>query len=229
MPTTITLLVLVLVLVLAAPVAAVAAERWARTRGLDRIRRRVAAELGTDRVRLAVPARPLLPALLRAGGTVVEVHAEDVPVGDGAMLRSLAATIPHVRADVGARALTTGLGSFTATVDERELAALVRLPGIVSRLEIAPDGLRVWTVLGLGVDADVLVHDGALRVIPDPAQLAPLLQLPGVGAFRRAIEGAGLRLELPALPFDATVEALSFRVGQAVATGHLPAQRFRAR
>jgi hypothetical protein len=228
MRTAIGLLVLLLV-ALVAPVAAVAAERWAQTHGLARVRRRVAAELGTDRVTLAVAERPLLPALLRAGGTVVEVHAEDVPVGDGAMLRSLAATVPHVRADVGDRALTTGLGGFTATIDERELGALVRLPGIVSRLELAADGLRVWTVLGIAVDADVLVHDGALRVIPDPAQLAPLLELPGVGAFRRAIEGAGLRLELPALPFDATVEALSFRVGQVVATGRLPAQRFRSR
>lgn len=215
-----------LVLVLLAPLGAVVGERWARTRGLARVHHRLAAELGTDRVNVTVPERPLLPALLRRDGTRGEVHAEDVPVGDGAMLRSLAATITHVRAEVGGRALTTGPGTFTATIDERELAALVRLPGIVARLELAADGLRVWTVLGVAVDADVLVHEGALRVIPDPAQLAPLLRLPGIGAFRRTIEGAGLRLELPPLPFDATVESLSFGVGQVVVTGRLPGGRF---
>lgn len=215
-----------LVLVLLTPLGAVAGERWARTRGLERVRRELSAELGTASVTMAVPERPLLKALLRRDGTRAEVHADDVPVGDGAMLRSLAATIPHVRADVAGRALTTGPGTFTATIDERELAALVRLPGIVARLELAADGPRVWTVLGIAVDADVLVHEGALRVIPDPAQLAPLLRLPGIGAFRRTIEGAGLRLELPPLPFDATVETLSFGVGQVVATGRFAGRRF---
>lgn len=215
-----------LVLVLLAPLVAVVGERWARARGLARVRRRLAAELLTDRVSVTAPERPLLPALLRRDGTRAEVHAEDVPVGDGAMLRSLTATITHVRADVAGRALTTGPGTFTATIDERELAALVRLPGIVARLELGADGLRVWTVLGIAVDADVLVHEGALRVIPDPAHLAPILRLPGVGAFRRTLEGAGLRLELPPLPFDATVEALSFGVGQVVASGRFTARRF---
>jgi hypothetical protein len=205
--------------------AALASERWATTRGLARVHRQLAAELGTHRVTVTAHARPLLPALLRAEGTRVDVQAEDVPVGDGAALRALAASIPHVRADVGRRVLTTGPGTFTATIDERELSSLVRLPGIVSRLEVAADGLRVWTVLGIGVDADVLVVGGALRVIPDPAQLAPLLQLPGVGAFRRVIEGAGLRLELPALPFDAVVETIAFSAGTVVVSGRLSPQQ----
>lgn len=209
--------------VLGVGVAAVAGERWARTRGLALARRQLADQLGVDAVALDAPERPLLLALLR--GTRVEVQADDVPVGDGAMLRGLEATIHDVRADVRGRAVTTGLGTFEARIEERELGALVRLPGVVSRLELGPTGLRVWTVLGIAVEADVLVHDGALRVIPDPAQVATLLQLPGVSAFRRAVEGAGLRLELPPLPFGAIVETLTFRTGEVVATGRLTPQR----
>jgi hypothetical protein len=205
--------------------AAVLAERWARTRGLELARRRLAAELGTDAVTLAAQDRPLLLALLGRDGGRIAIHAEDVPVGDDALLRSLEATVHDVRVDLPGRRLTTGVGTFTATVDERELGLLVRVPGVVSRLELGAGGLRVWTVLGVAVDADVLVHDGALRVIPDPAQVAPLLRLPGVGAFRRAIEGAGLLLALPTLPFDATVETVTFDTGQAVATGRLAPQQ----
>lgn len=219
-------------LLLAGPAVIIALaclERWTRVYAPALARRRIVAELGTERVTVDVPERPLLPALLRPAGTRVSVYATDVPVGAGSMLRSLSATLDGVRAEVRGRALTTGLGTFTATIDERELGALVRLPGVVSRLELSADGLRVWTVLGIAIDADVLVHDGALRVIPDPAQVAALLRLPGLGAFRRAIEGTGLRLELPTLPFDATVESLAFDVGQAVATGRLRPQRLALR
>ena len=61
-------------------------------------------------------------------------------------------------------------------------------------------------MLGIGVDAEVLVLDGALRVVPDPVQIAPILRLPGVGAFRRTIEGAGLRLELPPRVFSSWLD-----------------------
>jgi hypothetical protein len=211
------------VLIVLAAVAAIVGERWAQTRGLALARRQVADRLGTDAVTIDAPQRPLLTALLR--GTRVEVRADDVPIGDGAMLRSLEASLHDVRADVRDRAVITGLGTFAARIEERELGALVRLPGVVSRLELGPTGLRVWTVLGVAVDADVLVHDGALRVIPDPVQVAALLRLPGVAAFRRTVEGAGLRLELPPLPFGAIVEALDFRTGEVVATGRLTPQR----
>ena len=123
----------------------------------------------------------------------------------------------------------TGPGTFTATIDERELGDLVRLPGVVARLEVGENGLRVWTVLGVGLDTEVLVVDGALRVIPDPVQVAPLLRLPGVGALRRTIEGRGLRLDLPPLPFGATVEAITFDAGAAIASGRLAPQRFALR
>ncbi|WP_052667354.1 hypothetical protein [Nitriliruptor alkaliphilus] len=216
------ILVLVVLTVIAAALATLG-ERWAQTRGLALARRRLADQLGTDAVTLDAPDRPLLIALLR--GTRVDLRADDLPVGDGAMLRSLEATIHDVRAEVRGRVVTTGLGTFVARIEERELGALVRLPGVVSRLELGPTGLRVWTVLGIAVEADVLVHDGALRVIPDPGQVATLLQLPGVGAFRRAVEGAGLRLELPPLPFDAIVETLTFRTGEVLATGRLAPQR----
>jgi hypothetical protein len=220
------LLVLSVVLLLfLAGAAALAGERWARTSGLERARRQLAAELGTDTVTVTARERPLLVGFLGPTGTRVEVHAEDVPVGDGARIRTLDATIHDVRADLLGRVVTTGLGTFVATIDERELELLVRVPGVVSRLELRETGLRVWTVLGVAVDADVLVHDGVLRVIPDPAQVAPLLRLPGVGAFRRAVEGRGLRIELPPLPFDALVETLDIRAGLVLASGRLGPQR----
>ncbi len=204
---------------------AVLAERWARTRGLALAASQLAARLGTaSPVILDVPARPLLRALLTSDGTEARVTARDVPVGDDARLRDLHATIADVRAHPRDRELRTGPGTFTATVDEAELGRLVRLPGVVSRLELRASGLRVWTVLGVGIDADVLVHDGALRVLPDPAQVGKLLELPGLSAFRRAIEGRGLLLELPALPFDARVETVRFLDAQVEVTGHLAPQ-----
>jgi hypothetical protein len=203
---------------------AILAERWTRRRGLELARTRLRESLGAPAVDLSLEDGPLLPALLRRPGAVVEVRAVDVPVADGALLRDLAATIHDVRADLGRQVLTTGRGTFTATIDERELASMVRLPGVVARLELHAEGLRVWTVLGVGVDAVVLVHDGALRVVPDPVQVAPLLRLPGVGAFRRVIEGAGLLLDLPPLPFGARVESVRFTTGSVVATGRLEPQ-----
>jgi hypothetical protein len=214
----------VLVVVVVAVGGALLAERWARRRGLELVRARLRDSLGAPAVDLSVADGPLLPALLRRPGTVVEVRAVDVPVGDGALLRDLVATIRDVRADLARQVVTTGYGTFSATIDERELGNLVRLPGVVARLELRAEGLRVWTVLGVGVDAVVLVHDGALRVVPDPVQVAPLLRLPGVGAFRRAIEGTGLLLELPPLPFDARVEGVRFTTGSVVATGRLEPQ-----
>ncbi|MEX1163581.1 MAG: DUF2993 domain-containing protein [Nitriliruptor sp.] len=219
------LLVVLVVLGLMIVVGAVAAERWARTRGLELAAAQVAIQLGTTSpVVVDVPARPLLPALLSADGTEAQITARDVPVGDDARLRDLHATIGDVRAHLRARELRTGHGTFTAMVDEAELGRLVRLPGVVSRLELRASGLRVWTVLGVAVDADVLVHDGALRVIPDPAQAGRLLELPGLAAFRRAIDGRGLLVELPALPFDARVETVRFLDAQVEVTGRLAPQ-----
>jgi hypothetical protein len=221
--------ILAVIVVLGAVTAAALAERWARSRGLELARRRLSEELGTPSVHLEVAGRPLLTALLRHPGTPIELHASDVPVADGAFLRELSATVRDVRADLRGRIVSTGYGTFVATIDERELDALLLLPSVVTRLEVRSEGLRVWTVLGIGIDAEVLVHDGALRVVPDPVQIAPLLRLPGVGAFRRTIEGAGLLLELPALPFGAIVEQLRFTTGAVVATGRLAPQQLQVR
>lgn len=219
----------VVVLVLCGVAAGVLAERWVRARGVAAAERRLGDELGTRALALTVDRRPLLPSLLRRPGVPVELRASDVRVGDDGLLRELHTSVADVHIDVRRRVLTTGPGTFVATIEERELASLVRLPSVVSRLELHGEGLRVWTVLGIGVDAEVLVLDGALRVVPDPVQIAPILRLPGVGAFRRMIEGAGLRLELPPLPFGAIVEELSFTTGAVVATGRLAPQQHRLR
>jgi hypothetical protein len=201
------------------------AERWASTEGLTRVRDRLATELRTDDVVVDVPARPLLSALLRSPGTPVHVRANDVPVGDDSRLRELVTEIDDVRIDLRSRHLTSGAGTFTAVIAEAELTRLLRLPGVISRLELRAGGLRVWTALAVPLDAEILVRDGALRVLPDPAQLGRLLDRPGLGAFRRALEGSGLRLGLPALPLDAQVGDLAFEAGTVTVTGTGPPQR----
>jgi hypothetical protein len=204
--------------------AAVVAERLARGQGLDRAAAHLTSQLGTATpVRLGVPERPLLPALL-AGRASAQIDAEGVPVGDGAQLEQLTVQLDPVRLRLRDTTLHTGTGSFTATVAERELGDLVRLPGVISRLELRAEGLRVWTVLGVALDAEVMVHEGALRVLPDPAQVARLLALPGLSALRRAVDGLGLLLPLPPLPFGAVVEAVAFETGRAHVTGSIGPQ-----
>jgi hypothetical protein len=209
----------------AVPAAAVVvAERLARGQGLERAAAHLTAQLGTERpVRLAVPERPLLPALL-AGRATAQVEAEGVPVGDGAQLEQLSVRLDPVRLRLRDTTLHTGAGVFEASVAERELGDLVRLPGVVSRLELRADGLRVWTVFGVALDAEVLVHDGALRVLPDPAQMARLFARPGLAGLRRAVDGLGLLLPLPPLPFGAVVETLTFDTGRAHVTGRIAPQ-----
>jgi hypothetical protein len=209
----------------AVPAAAVVvAERLARGRGLERAAAHLTAQLGTQRpVRLVVPERPLLPALL-AGRASAQVDAEGVPVGDGAQLERLSVRLDPVRVRLRDTTLHTGAGSFEATVAERELGDLVRLPGVISRLELRAEGLRVWTVLGVALDAEVLVHDGALRVLPDPAQTARLLARPGLAGLRRMVDGLGLLLPLPALPFGAVVETVVFDTGRARIAGRIAPQ-----
>jgi hypothetical protein len=209
----------------AAPAAvATVAERWARGQGLDRAEAHLTARLGTATpVRLDVPERPLLPALL-AGRASANIDAEGVPVGDRAQLERLTVALDPVRLHLRDTTLHTGTGSFTATVAERELGDLVRLPGAISRLELRAAGLRVWTVLGVPLDAEVLIHEGGLRVLPDPAQLERLLALPGLSALRRAVGHLGLLLPLPPLPFGAVVEDLRFTAGRLDVSGHLPPQ-----
>lgn len=210
-----------LLLVVAASVAGARwAERWATTEGLARAQQQLAQALGTPDVTLDVPARPLLPELLRAPGTPARLQARAVPIGDrDGRLRTLEADAPDVRVDVRTRRLTTAPGTFTAVITADDLARMVRLPGVVNRLELRHHGLRVWTVLGVPVDTATELVDGELRVVPDPLQVRDLLKLPGLGAFRRTIEAGGLRIALPQLPLGATIEDLRFGDGQVTATG----------
>jgi hypothetical protein len=203
-------------------VVAVVAERYARGRGLVRVADRLTDEFGTARpVTLDVPERPLLPALLR-GRATARMSATDVPVGDGAQLERLDSEVDTLELSIRRRTLRTGPTRFVARIEERELARVVDLPTVVSRLELRAEGLRVWTVLGLPLDAEVLVTDGGLRIVPDPAQLAAAAQLPGLSALRRAIDGLGLQLPLPPLPLDAVVETVTFDTGVAHVTGRVP-------
>lgn len=206
-------------------VTALLVEAWARGRGLVLARQRLASLTGVEEIDLTVEGRPLVATLLLDPGTVVTLSARDVPIGEDGRLRELHATVRDVRLDLRHRCIGTGAGTFAATIDERELAGMLELPNVVSRLELRAEGLRVWTVLGVPLDAEVLVGDRTLRVVPDPVQLAPLLRLPGAGALRRAVAGRGFEVALPTLPFDAVVETLSFDVGCVVARGRLEHQR----
>lgn len=209
-----------LLVAVAAVVGARRAERWATTVGLARAQAQLTDRLGTADVTLDVPARPLLPELLRAPGTPARLHAGGVPIGDrDGRLRTLEADAPDVRIDPRTRRLTTAPGTFTAVITADDLARMVRLPGVVNRLELRHHGLRVWTVLGVPVDTATELVDGELRVVPDPLQVRDLLKLPGLGAFRRTIEAGGLRIALPQLPLGATIDDLRFGDGQVTASG----------
>ena len=209
--------------VVVAVVAVVRLERWATTVGLERARQHLATSFGTDDVALDVPARPLLPALLRHPGTPAQVSARAVPIGDGrGRLRTLEAAAPDVRIEVRTRRLVTAEGTFRAVIAGDDLARSVRLPGVVARLELRRHGLRVWTVLGVPVDTRTELSGGALRVLPDPLQVRDLLALPGLGAFRRTLEVGGLRIELPQLPLGAVIDELEFGEGQVTASGRFP-------
>jgi hypothetical protein len=200
--------------------AAVAAEAWARTRGLARAADQLAAQVGTTDLELTVPERPLLPVLLRGPGTSAELVARDVPVGDrGGHVRELRAHVVDVRVDPRRRTLVLGEGTFTATIGQEDLGRVVQLPGVVDRLELRRAGLRVWTVLAVPVDAEVLVIDGGLTILPDPLQIDGLLALPGLSAFRRTLENASLRLPLPVLPLDGRILDLVFDDGEVVVSG----------
>jgi hypothetical protein len=204
--------------------AAVVVERLARGRGLERAAAHLTSQLETEQpVLLDVPERPLLPALL-TGRATARIDAEGVPVGDGAQLEQLTVELDPVRLRLRDATLHTGAGTFTATVAERELGDLVRLPGVISRLELRADGLRAWTVFGVALDAEVMVNDGALRVLPDPAQMARLFARPGLAGLRRAVDGLGLLLPLPTLPFGAVVETVAFETGRAQVTGRIGPQ-----
>ena len=195
-------------------------ERWARDRGLSAVRQELADVLGVDDVALEVPARPLLPALVRPPGTVATLRALDVPVGDDdGRLRDLDADVAEVRVHLRERRLTTGDGTFRATIDQEQLGRMVQLPGVVARLELRRDRLRVWTVLGVPVDTEVRLERDALRVVPDPLQVRDLLRLPGLSAFRRTLEAGGLSLPLPRFPLDARIDHLELREGCVVASG----------
>lgn len=214
-------LALLALLVTAGVVATVAwhrLETWATTTGLARARDQLASALRTDDVTLTVDARPLVPALLR--GTTAQVVARRVPVGDAdAHLRRLDAAATQVRVDRRTRRLTTAPGTFTAVLGQDDLSRAVRLPGVVSRLELRRHGVRAWTVLGVPVDTSTELVDGELRVVPDPLQVRDLLRLPGLGAFRRTLEAGGLRIALPELPLGARVESLAFGEGEVVVRG----------
>lgn len=205
---------------------ALAAERYARGPALARAAARLTEELGTARpVTLVVPERPLLPALLR-GRASARVSASGVPVGDHGQLDRLDAEVATLALSVRRRTLQASEARFAARIEERELAAVIELPSVVSRLELRPEGLRVWTVLGIPLDAEVLVTGEGLRVVPDPAQLAAVAQLPGLSAVRRAVDGLGLRLPFPPLPLGAFVETVTFETGVAHVTGRVPPREF---
>ncbi|MTV25564.1 DUF2993 domain-containing protein [Nitriliruptoraceae bacterium ZYF776] len=226
-----TVIVVVVVAVVVALLAASAglAEAWLRTRGLDRLRRAVAAELGTrpELVSVEVDASRLLPIVVARRETRVRVRADEVPMRvDDARLRHLEVTLHGVRV-VGWRGhlrLIVDGGRFVAELDERELPSLLPLRGVVTRTEVQEGGLRLWTVAAVPVDADVIVTGESLIIQPDPAQLSKLLELPGLRAARRFVPEARLRVPLPELPMEASIREVGFRAGSVEIRGMVPPQ-----
>lgn len=226
---TVIVVVVVAVLVALLAASAVLAEAWLRTRGLDRLRRSVAAALGTRPrlVSVEVDAPRILPLVVARRETQVRLRADEVPmhIGD-ARLRHLEVTLHGARI-VGWRGslrLIIDGGRFVAELDERELPALLPLRGVVTRTEVREDGLRLWTVAAVPVDADVIVAGESLVIHPDPAQLSQLLELPGLRAVRRFVPEARLRVPLPELPLEASIREVGFQAGSVEIRGMVPPQ-----
>lgn len=142
-------------------------------------------------------------------GRVPHVHASvdgARPDGLGGPLTRLAVDARDVRLD-GTTVASLGAGSFTATVADTEVGALVDLPIVVDRVEFADDRVVVHVVGGLEVPATVALEDEALVVTPTLGFAA----LPDLA----------LRVPLDGLPEAATVTGVEVGSGMLVVTGTL--------
>lgn len=217
--------VTVAVLVLLVTAVTVATELWLRGRGWRLLHRALADRLGAP-VDVELADTLLLPVVVGRRDTAVRLHAYDLPVEE-ASLRELTVELHGVRGSGGLRprGLVMDGGRFRAVLDERELATLLPLRGVVTRTEVREDGLRLWTVAAVPVDADVIVAGEELLIHPDPAQLSKLLELPGLRPIHRLVSDSRVRVPLPELPLNASVRELGFTAGQVEIRGVVPPQQ----
>jgi hypothetical protein len=211
----VTPLLLVLVLLAATTVlATVGLERWLRTRGLQQLEERVAAELGAPcTVTVTTAPGPLrhLRAVLwdrRLAGVLLE--ATEVPLGGArAHLASLTAHVeelPLVGRRLGPRP-GRATGTFRAHLEDGQLGPLLGLPPVVQGVFVHGEGLRVTTYAGVALTCDVVLEDGGVVVRPRSPSALARLPWPQVVT------------PLPELPLGARVERLTLEDGHAVAEG----------
>lgn len=173
------------------------AEPWVRHRGVQEAADRTAQALGAD-VELHVVGRPLLWHLARREIPHVTVVAHDLPVLDGqAVLDRLRVELDTVR--LAGRGddmqVTADAGRFRLALSQEQLASMVTLPSYLSRFEISPRGLRLWTWAGVPVDAAVALEVDRLLVQPTHSVLRRLPQ-------------PSFSLPLPVWPYGASLEGI---------------------
>ena len=183
---------------------------------LSRLHRTVEDQLGVP-CELHLAERDLLrAALVRQPVPQVDLHADDVPLGDtGARITTLWVKLddvalhgPRLRPEV-----TAGRGRFVATFLDEAIDGLVDLPPVVDHVWLLGDGLRVNTVAGVAVTCDLGLEGS--QVVVRPRLPEPL---------DRRLPWRRLAHPVPDLPFGATLETLEVDRGQVVATGSLNAE-----
>lgn len=190
--------VLVLVaLVVVVAAGLVVAEHVARTRVLERVRLGV-EQAATAPADLRVPHRPLLLHAWRRHIPSAHTTIRGMAVGEtGARIELLDVDLlevdltgPRLRPGIRARS-----GSFTARMSVEDLNLLVQLPPGVSRVELRPGRVRLRTLAGVGIDTNVEVADGRMRISPH-------------GGVLRLLPPTGWTVRLPDLPFGAVVTSI---------------------
>lgn len=183
-------------------VAVVLTEAAVRHRLVQLAADRIARALHAD-VELHVVGRPLLWHLARRHLPRVSVVADDLPVLDGrAHLQLLHVDVDDVRLVDRAedRKVVAGAGRFDLRLTDEQLLAMVTLPSYLVSLSIVPRGLRLTTLAGVAVDADVRLAGDGLQVRVSPAVL-------------RLLPQPSFWLPLPTWPYGATVTDIELHDG----------------
>lgn len=189
---------------------AVVAETVVRHRLVQLAADRTAAALHAD-VELQVVGRPLLLHLLRRHVPHVVVVADDLPVLEGrARLDRLRVEFDDLRLVDRARKRQVAATSarFDLRLAEDELLEMVTLPSYLGSLSIREDGLRLTTLAGVTVDADVRLEGDGLLVQMSRSVLGILPQ-------------PSFWLALPTWPYGASIEDVALHDGWLAAWGSM--------
>lgn len=189
-------------------VATMIVETLARHRlvqlGADRIARALHAD-----TELHVVGRPLLWHLARRHLPRVSVVADDLPVLEGrTRLQRLHVDVHDVRLTVRGddrRVMAAG-AHFELSLTDDQLLEMVTLPSYLVSLAIVPRGLRLTTVAGVAVEADVRLAGDGLQVRMSPAVL-------------RLLPQPSFWLPLPTWPYGATITEVTLHDGWLQAWG----------